>query len=192
MCDFNFYSLCNCPRYCSDSSSRTTRYIQSTRHVKKLNTQPIHWSRLLPPLGGASLALLADELIDEQINAIGIVEAITETGLWIIILFCWAWAIIAAGSIIADILIRSPSFQRKEVNASLIKITARTISLVIAVWVVLEGADRFGISIVPMLAGLGVGGLAIALAVRPTLENLIGGFILYWLVSKIKKIRFYN
>jgi len=30
-----------------------------------------------------------------------------------------------------------------------------------------------------MLAGLGVGGLAIALAVRPTLENLIGGFILF-------------
>jgi MscS family membrane protein len=30
-----------------------------------------------------------------------------------------------------------------------------------------------------MLAGLGVGGFAIALAVRPTLENLIGGFLLF-------------
>jgi len=99
--------------------------------------------------------------------------------LWAISLFCWAWAIVAAGGIIADILIRSPALQRREVNASLVEITTRIISLVIAVWVVLEGADRFGISVVPMLAGLGVGGLAIALAVRPTLENLIGGFILF-------------
>jgi MscS family membrane protein len=29
------------------------------------------------------------------------------------------------------------------------------------------------------VAGLGIGGLAVALAVRPTLENLIGGIILY-------------
>jgi MscS family membrane protein len=155
---------------------RLSRRLQAR---KDENTQIIHWWRLLPPLGGASLALLADELIDEQINAIGVVEAITETGLWAIILFCWAWAIVVAGSIIADIIIRSPSLRRREVNASLVKITTRIISLVIAVWVVLEGADRFGISVVPMLAGLGVGGLAIALAVRPTLENLIGGLILF-------------
>jgi MscS family membrane protein len=36
-----------------------------------------------------------------------------------------------------------------------------------------------GVPIAPLLAGLGVGGLAIALAVRPTLENAIGGFVLF-------------
>jgi len=30
-----------------------------------------------------------------------------------------------------------------------------------------------------MLAGLGVGGLAVELAVRPTLENVVGGFVLF-------------
>ena len=155
---------------------RITRYGQARYDG---NGRKIRWLKLLPPLIVATLALLADELIDEQINAIGYAEAITEMGLWAIVLFCWAWAIVAAGGIIADILILAPALQRKDVNASLIKITTRIISLVIAVWVVLEGADRFGLSIVPMLAGLGVGGLAIALAVRPTLENLIGGFILF-------------
>lgn len=139
----------------------------------------ISWWNLLPPLSGVILAFVAEQLIDEQINAIGWLDFISEIGLWAIALFCWAWAIVAAGGIIADILILSPTLKRREVNVSLIKITTRIISLVISVWVVLEGADRFGISIVPMLAGLGVGGLAIALAVRPTLENLIGGFILF-------------
>ena len=155
-------------------------WLSNRTQVRQDQDMPIiHWWKLLPPLSGAILALLADELIDDQINAIGIVDAIIETGLWAVALTCWAWAIVVLGGIIADVLIRSPRLQRRDVNASLVKITTRIISLVIAVWVVLEGADRFGISVVPMLAGLGVGGLAIALAVRPTLENLIGGFILF-------------
>ena len=40
-------------------------------------------------------------------------------------------------------------------------------------------ADAFGIPVTPLIASLGVGGLAIALAVRPTLENILGGFTLF-------------
>jgi len=89
---------------------RITKYGQA-RHYG--NQRKIHWLKLLPPLSGAILALLADELIDEQINAIGVLEAAIETGLWTVVLFCWAWAIIAAGSIIADILILAPAIQRR-------------------------------------------------------------------------------
>jgi len=41
------------------------------------------------------------------------------------------------------------------------------------------GAQQMGVPVLSMLAGLGIGGIAIALAIRPTLENLIGGFVLY-------------
>src|SRR5262249_59659452 len=44
-----------------------------------------------------------------------------------------------------------------------------------AIWV----AGSLGVPAAPLLASLGIGGLAIALAVRPTLENVIGGFILF-------------
>ena len=40
-------------------------------------------------------------------------------------------------------------------------------------------AESLGVPVAPMLAGLGVGGLAVALAIRPTLENVIGGFVLF-------------
>ena len=36
-----------------------------------------------------------------------------------------------------------------------------------------------GLPVFSLIAGLGVGGLAVALAIRPTLENLVGGMILY-------------
>jgi MscS family membrane protein len=41
------------------------------------------------------------------------------------------------------------------------------------------GGQAIGLPVLSVLAGLGIGGLAVALAVRPTLENLIGGIILY-------------
>ncbi len=50
---------------------------------------------------------------------------------------------------------------------------------VAAVIIVVQGVQRIGADVLPLLAGLGVGGLAVALAVRPTLENMIAGVILY-------------
>ena len=44
---------------------------------------------------------------------------------------------------------------------------------------ILQAASEFGLSITPVIAGLGIGGLAVALAIRPTLENIIGGFVLF-------------
>jgi MscS family membrane protein len=41
------------------------------------------------------------------------------------------------------------------------------------------GADRLGLPLYGIIAGLGVGGLAIALAAQPTIENLIGGLSLF-------------
>jgi MscS family membrane protein len=41
------------------------------------------------------------------------------------------------------------------------------------------GVQALGLPIYSVVAGLGIGGLAVALAIRPTLENLIAGIILY-------------
>lgn len=45
--------------------------------------------------------------------------------------------------------------------------------------IAVTGAQRLGIPVLSLAAGLGIGGLAVALAVRPTLENLVGGLLLY-------------
>jgi MscS family membrane protein len=41
------------------------------------------------------------------------------------------------------------------------------------------GADRLGVPVYGIVAGLGIGGLAIALSAQPTIENLIGGLNLF-------------
>ncbi len=61
----------------------------------------------------------------------------------------------------------------------MLRLLARIIGVVVVVGVLATGAQAMGLPVVSVLAGLGIGGLAVALAIRPTLENLIGGFILY-------------
>ena len=59
--------------------------------------------------------------------------------------------------------------------ASMQRLIRRAVDLVIVIASVLITLDHFRINITAALAGLGVGGIAIALAAQKTLENVIGG-----------------
>ncbi len=64
-------------------------------------------------------------------------------------------------------------------NSSILLRPARTIlRLVMLVLVVLVWLDNLGLSITTVLTGLGVGGIAFALAAQDTLKNLIGSLII--------------
>jgi MscS family membrane protein len=64
-------------------------------------------------------------------------------------------------------------------NAQMVLLLGRTVA-VFGVFVTLStGAQAVGLPVLSIVAGLGVGGLAVALAIRPTLENLIAGIMLY-------------
>ena len=69
--------------------------------------------------------------------------------------------------------------EKRRVNAALMRILFRLLSIVFLAYIGIYAAETVGIPIAPLIAGLGVGGLALALAVRPTLENIIGGLTLF-------------
>lgn len=139
----------------------------------------LRWWRLLPPVAGAAFAHLSEGIIDEQINAVGVVDLVSETGLWIVALFFWAWAVIELGGIVSRMFMRFWYANTEGVHHYLVAIFIRVFSVVAASWIFIFGTERLGLSIMPLLAGLGIGGIAIALAIRPTLENFIGGIILF-------------
>ncbi|MDD7908471.1 mechanosensitive ion channel [Pseudovibrio exalbescens] len=64
-------------------------------------------------------------------------------------------------------------------DVSIIRTGFRAIGMVAVMGVLAYGATRLGIPLLGVIAGLGVSGLAVALAAQPTIENLIGGIILY-------------
>ena len=83
-----------------------------------------------------------------------------------------------AGSRIAEIIIASPRIHPKGLDAQLIRIICRVLSLAAAVIVFLEGGRYLGIPLTTLLASAGVGGLAVALAAQDTLKSIFGSVMI--------------
>lgn len=57
----------------------------------------------------------------------------------------------------------------------LVPVGARVVKAAVAVITVLAALDTFGFDVTAVIAGLGIGGLAVALAAQKTIENVFGG-----------------
>lgn len=137
--------------------------------------RPVVESVLVP--GTILVAALSVAYVsDYQINLTGdvndTVEAIAEG----IAYLAGVWGIMRFSGALADHL----TFSRSEsIDAHLARAAVRIAGIGIALALLIYGASYLGLPLAGLLAGLGVGGLAVALAAKPTLENFIGGLILY-------------
>lgn len=63
---------------------------------------------------------------------------------------------------------------RQDINESLFKLMRQTLKILALVFCLLLGAQNMGMDVASLVAGLGIGGLAFALAAKDTLANLFG------------------
>ena len=82
--------------------------------------------------------------------------------------------VVGIGNRIAESIIASPRIQPQGLDAQFIRIVTRLLTMVAIVIVFLEGGRYLGIPITTLLAGAGIGGLAVALAAQSTLKDLLG------------------
>jgi MscS family membrane protein len=64
-------------------------------------------------------------------------------------------------------------------NAPFLPLIRRVLNVVLTIVIVLFVVDGLGFDVTAILAGLGVGGIAVALASQKTIENLFGGLVLF-------------
>lgn len=97
-----------------------------------------------------------------------------------ILFYCTlAWGFWQGALSIFDTVVVDPRFPDESLDLNLFRLIARIVAVVGSIIILAYGLQELGVPIVSLVTGLGIGGLAIALAIRPTLENLIGGFILF-------------
>lgn len=134
--------------------------------------------RLFSLVGVVNILLLARWIIDDGVWITGGVYQLFTTSFLFAQFFFVAWLIMAIFNYLADIYAFN-KHDGKHVDSSLITVLARILGgltiVILGVYVI----EFMGFSIAPILAGLGVGGLAVALAIRPILENVINGLTLY-------------
>jgi MscS family membrane protein len=79
-----------------------------------------------------------------------------------------------------EAMARSQALRRdKTILLPLLPVVRKTLQLLIAMFAGVAVLHSFGVNVITVLAGLGVGGIAVALAAQKTLENFIGGITLY-------------
>jgi MscS family membrane protein len=87
-------------------------------------------------------------------------------------------AILTLGVLVAELVIASPRINPKSLDAALIRVATRAISILIAAIIFFQILSQIGFSPTTILAGAGVTGLAFALAAQDTLKNFFASIIL--------------
>lgn len=86
------------------------------------------------------------------------------------------YGVARSGSVLLVWYLRSRSVRRKaNIDEGLIRFFQRFMIIIIYVFGILILLDYLNIAITPIVAGLGIGGLAVALALQPTLGNFFAG-----------------
>ncbi|MEN9678227.1 MAG: hypothetical protein RIS76_4123 [Verrucomicrobiota bacterium] len=114
-----------------------------------------------------------------QLNFIGAAASAIQLIATAVMFLAGAWISWRFAPVVAEAIIASPTIAPESIDAHLIRICTRLLGIIAGAALLAVGADRLGLPVYGIIAGLSVGGLAIALAAQPTMENLIGGFTLF-------------
>lgn len=148
---------------------------RKTRHLSLDRSFRSYFVRISTPLSLVILSVLVQILIVQQINATGLAAIINSYIVEIAFTIAVVWFILITMSHIAETIITSSSnISDKSLDANLLRLTERTIGTLLIVGIVFRFVQNLGVPVYGLVAGAGVGGVAIALAARSTLENFIG------------------
>ena len=135
--------------------------------------------RMLIPIAGIALAWVLYLFLQVQVNTSGEFARLSGSVISVVTYLALAWLTWLAVLTAFEWIILSPKIPDQSLNANLLRLCARLLGFLGFVLILALGAQSLGIPLLGVVAGLGFGGLAIALAIRPTLENLLGGLVLF-------------
>jgi MscS family membrane protein len=150
-----------------------------SRHGALSSSVSSYLRRLAVPVFILLIMPLIAYLATEQINLIGpAAKAVLLTTQTVKYLLA-TWVAWLGALLLAELVILSPSIEEDSLNAQLLRLTARIAGIVLGLVIIFYGASQIGIPLVGVLTGVGVGGLAIALAAQDSLKNLLGSLMIF-------------
>ena len=86
------------------------------------------------------------------------------------------WLALVGSGIAGELIVGAEHLATRSLDGQLIRLGSRLVGVVVAIGCLVRGADELGFPAYSVLAGLGVGGLAVALAAKDA--NLLGSLLL--------------
>jgi MscS family membrane protein len=138
----------------------------------------LHWRAVPVPVAIILVAAFLVPLLCTLFHIGGIMRVVVAFAQTMAFYLSAAWLSIIGLIILADTVVASEHLRRSSLDSQLIRLGARLIGVVCAIVFVIRGADELGFPAYSVLAGLGVGGLAVALAARDSIANLLGSLVI--------------
>ncbi|MCB1489488.1 MAG: mechanosensitive ion channel family protein [Bauldia sp.] len=158
----------------------TWQWAWLTRRLRKHSSKVVSlgW-HLVTPILLFALVVLADWFIDYELNVSGEFAVGEDIAVAALLYLAGAWAAWVACFFVVEAIIASPRIPDNSYDAHLLRLTARICAIVAAGAIMVYGANDIGIPALGLIAGVGVGGFALALASQSTVENLFGGVSIF-------------
>ena len=93
-------------------------------------------------------------------------------------IFALIWLIWATVNRVTTIIISVANLRPQGMDAQLIKLSSKTLMIIVAAILLIIGGNRLGIPTYSIITGLGISGLAVALAAQDTLANFLGSLMI--------------
>lgn len=131
--------------------------------------------RVITPLALIILMVLMEAFILEHVVSTGLARTVYSYLTEMAVYLGAIWLVWLTMKWVADAVIaHSPRINEGSLDAHLIKFAERTIGILLIIGFVFQFLHNMGIPVYGLIAGAGVGGIAIALASQSTLENFVG------------------
>ena len=89
-----------------------------------------------------------------------------------------AWLAVVGSNIVGEAIVSAEHLTSASLDGQLVMLAAHGVGVVAAILCLIQGADELGFPAYSVVAGLGVGGLAMALAARDTVANFLGSILI--------------
>lgn len=104
-----------------------------------------------------------------------LVRQVLSSAASLLVIATLAWLAILVNGEAEEMLVRRVPRANYAAAVALLRVARRVVDVLVLFLALLATLRRLGIDATPVLAGLGVGGIALALAAQKTLENIIAG-----------------
>jgi MscS family membrane protein len=138
-----------------------------------------HALALAAPFAIVAGVTILDELATNHVRITGPSLFALKTCLQAARLVGWILLVRAVLGRLSEAVIHARRLRPEMIDTQLLRLGFRLVTFLATAWMVILGADSMGISVTPLIAGLGVSGLAVALAAQHTIENFIAGLVLF-------------
>ncbi len=146
--------------------------------LQRKKSDPLGYLTLIRPVTVVILSAFSARVLSDVLRVSDAVFLTVIPTIWAIFFVALSWLFWNLGDVLAEAIIASERMIKGSINSQLTRFLMRLITFCLVVATLVIGGQSLGLPAYSIIASIGVGGLAVALAAQHTLANLLASLII--------------